>query len=304
MAEPYSSEHDHYIERYEKTGEARAIGRIRTVTAKRKDDSLFPIELSITEIEVDDEVHYAAFIRDISEKTRLQEQLVESERFAAIGNTAAKIAHEIANPLNGIYLTLQLVEQRLGRRAADDQTLPNIVKIKREVGRLNQLVQEFRTLSRQQRYDFRSMQLPQLIDDIVDLQQSLCDSRGIVIKRSIGADLPRIVVDEDKVKQALLNLVKNAVEAMPQGGILAIAVSRRGVDSMLVEVSDTGVGIAPRTNVFAPFATTKKDGTGLGLLIGWQIVAAHGGTISYDSEPGKGTTFRIVLPLTPPIRQS
>jgi C4-dicarboxylate-specific signal transduction histidine kinase len=88
--------------RYERTGEAHAIGRIRTVNAKRKNGELFPIELSVTEIEVDQDVHYAAFIRDISEKTRLQEKLVESERLAAIGTTAAKIGHELANPLNGM----------------------------------------------------------------------------------------------------------------------------------------------------------------------------------------------------------
>ena len=111
----YATEHDEYIARYEKTGEARAIGRIRTVTARRKNGEPFPIELSVTEIAVDQDVHYAAFIRDISEKTRLQGQLLESERLAAIGTTAAKIGHELANPLNGMSLTIQLLEQRLNK---------------------------------------------------------------------------------------------------------------------------------------------------------------------------------------------
>ncbi|MGN6719504.1 MAG: PAS domain S-box protein, partial [Candidatus Binatia bacterium] len=106
MGEPYAAEHDGYIERYENTGEPRAIGRIRTVTARKKDGTLFPIELSVTEIDIDQNVHYAAFIRDISDKVELQKQLMESEKLAAIGGTAAKIGHEIANPLNGIYLTL------------------------------------------------------------------------------------------------------------------------------------------------------------------------------------------------------
>ena len=117
MAEPYATEHDEYIARYESTGEAHAIGRIRTVTAQRKNGEPFPIELSVTEIAVDQEVHYAAFIRDISEKTRLQGQLLESERLAAIGSTAAKIGHELANPLNGMSLTFQLLEQRLSKIA-------------------------------------------------------------------------------------------------------------------------------------------------------------------------------------------
>jgi len=297
MAEPYASEHDEYVARYERTGEARAIGRIRTVTAKRKDGSLFPIELSVTEISVDEEVHYAAFIRDISEKTRLQEKLVENERLAAIGNTAAKIAHEIANPLNGIYLTLQLIEHRLSRRQEPGEVvLSSLVRVKKEIARLNQLVQEFRTLARQQRYDFRPMHLAGLIADVVDLQQPSFEANGIFVECKVPADAPAIPVDEDRFKQALLNLLKNAAEAMPAGGVISIEV-KPGNEDVTLEISDTGLGIAPDLDVFAPFVTTKKEGTGLGLLIVKQIVAAHGGEISFDSERGKGTTFRLTLPL-------
>ena len=110
MGEPYQSEHDSYIERYERTGVAHAIGRIRTVTAKRKSGELFPIELSVTKVAEDADVQYAAFIRDISEKAKLQDQLMERERLATIGTTAAKIGHELANPLNGMSLTIQLLE--------------------------------------------------------------------------------------------------------------------------------------------------------------------------------------------------
>jgi PAS domain S-box-containing protein len=299
MAEPYAAEHDGYIARYETTGEAHAIGRIRTVTARRKDGTLFPIELSVTEIEVDEDVHYAAFIRDISEKTRLQQQLVESEKLAAIGGTAAKIGHEIANPLNGIYLTLQLVEQRLGKQPSDDpRVAADIVKIKKEIARLNQLVQEFRTLSRQQDYHFRLTDVGALIADILDIQQPLCESNGILVRCAIAADVPAARVDEDKIKQALLNVIKNAGEAMPKGGTLSVAV-RGADDTVLIEISDTGGGIPADTDVFAPFFTTKKEGTGLGLIIVRQIVSAHGGAIFYDSQPGKGTTFHIMLPRDP-----
>ena len=132
-----------YIERYERTGEAKAIGQIRTVTARRKDGMLFPIELSVTEIEIDEDVHYAAFIRDISDKVELQKQLVESEKLAAIGGTAAKIGHEIANPLNGIYLTLQLFRGPSRQATVDERVTGDVLRIKKEIGRLNQLVQEF-----------------------------------------------------------------------------------------------------------------------------------------------------------------
>jgi PAS domain S-box-containing protein len=299
MAEPYAAEHDGYIERYEKTGEARAIGKIRTVTARRKDGSLFPIELSVTEIEVDQDVHYAAFIRDISDKTRLQQQLVESEKLAAIGGTVAKIGHEIANPLNGIYLTLQLVEQRLGRQpSSDERVAADVTKIKKEIGRLNQLVQEFRTLSRQQEYHFRMIDVGALISDMLDLQQPLCESHGIIMRRNIAGDLPTVPIDEDKIKQALLNLIKNAGEAMPNGGTMTVTVNRSH-DRVLIDIADTGSGIPDGADVFAPFFTTKKEGTGLGLIIVRQIVSAHGGAIFYESQPGKGTTFHITLPCDP-----
>jgi two-component system, LuxR family, sensor kinase FixL len=298
MAEPYSSEHDGYIERYERTGEARAIGRIRTVRGKRKDGEEFPLELSVTEIEVDNEIHYAAFIRDISANVALHNRAVENERLAAIGGTAARIGHEIANPLNGIYLTLQLVEQRLARQTlTDERVAADMLKAKKEVGRLNQLVQEFRNLSRKQEYKFRSTDLPAIIDEVLDPQRPVCESSGIVIKRRDAGDLPAVDIDEDKFKQALLNLIKNAIEAMPQGGELAVSTAcSSGGNDLIIIVSDTGTGVAPGTDIFAPFLTTKRDGSGLGLIIVRQIVSAHGGTLSCDSRPGVGTEFRIILP--------
>ena len=300
MAKPYASEHDGYIERYERTGEARAIGRIRTVMAKRKDGEQFPIELSVTEIDVDQDVHYAAFIRDISEKSSLQKQLLESERLAAIGMTAAKIAHELNNPLNGMSLTVQLLEQRLARASnplADDQATATVKRLKDEISRLNQLAGEFRAISRKERYDFRPTDLAPIIEDIVGMQAPHFAGHGIEIKSSMPPDLPPVKVDEDKIKQALLNLVKNAAEAMPGGGRISIGAALTD-DAVALEIADTGTGIPLDVDAFEPFATTKKGGTGLGLVIVRQIITAHRGKISYRSRPGEGTTFRIDLPLS------
>ncbi|HXV81724.1 MAG TPA: PAS domain S-box protein, partial [Candidatus Binatia bacterium] len=296
MAEPYASEHDEYIARYERTGEARAIGRIRTVTAKRKNGELFPIELSVTEIEVDQDVHYAAFIRDISEKAKLQRQLVESERLAAIGTTATKIGHELANPLNGMSLTIQLLEQQLKQQAnpPDSQLTTTIKRLKDEISRLNQLAGQFRLISRKERYDFHPTELAGLIDDVVKIQKPHFDQLNIKIDQIIPADLPVISVDRGKIKQALLNLLKNAAEAMPGGGKVSIeaCATEHGV---VIEITDTGMGIPLDIDAFEPFVTTKKEGTGIGLVIVRQIVTAHGGNIFYRSQPGLGTTFRIEL---------
>lgn len=300
MAEPYSSEHDGYIERYEKTGEARAIGRIRTVMAKRKNGEQFPIELSVTEIDVDQDVHYAAFIRDISDKNELQARLMESERLAAIGMTAAKIAHELGNPLNGMSLTVQLLEQRLARQSnplPDSHVAATLKRLKDEISRLNQLAGEFRTISRKEKYDFRRVSLARIVEDLISLQSADLSERGIELISLVPGDLPAVNVDADKIKQALLNLTKNSAEAMPSGGRITIEAFSTH-EALVLEISDTGTGIPLDIDAFEPFTTTKKTGTGLGLVIVRQIVTAHCGKISYRSRPGEGTTFRIHLPLS------
>lgn len=297
IAEPYASEHDARIARRGQTGKIQGIGRTITGTARRKNGELFPVELSVTEIPSDENVQYAAFIRDVSEKIGLQEQLVENERLAVIGSTAAKIGHEIANPINGMYLTVQLLEQRLAANpsASNGQIASSVRKIKDEIARLNQLVQQFRDISRKEKYDFRPVNLVELIDRVTEIQRPLCTGLGIEIESELESGLPIIMIDADKITQAILNLYKNAVEAMPHGGKVTVraSVSR---DRIVIAVSDTGVGIPPEMNIFEPFATTKKQGTGIGLVVVRQIVTTHGGTITYHSEPGRGTTFVLSLP--------
>ena len=172
MAEPYASEHDGYIARYESTGEPHAIGRIRTVSARRKNGETFPIELSVTQLAAGEEVNYAAFIRDISEKVKLQKQAVENERLATIGTMAAKFGHELGNPLNGMSLTIQLLEQRLKRLAesTDDQVSSTVVRLKSEISRLNSLLQDFRSLSRKETYNFQSTNLSGLVGEAIEIE--------------------------------------------------------------------------------------------------------------------------------------
>ena len=169
---PISREHDGYIERYERTGKAQAIGRIRTVTAKRKNGEIFPIELSVAMVPTDLEVQYGAFIRDISEKTRLQQQAVESDRLATIGTMAAKFGHELGNPLNGMSLTIQLLEQRLRKQlpTLDEQVSSTLTRLKSEISRLNSLLQDFRSLSRKEAYNYQPVQLADLITEAIEIE--------------------------------------------------------------------------------------------------------------------------------------
>jgi two-component system, cell cycle sensor histidine kinase and response regulator CckA len=302
MAEPYASEHDQYIERYEKTGEARAIGRIRTVTAKRKNGELFSIELSVTEIVADDDVHYAAFIRDISEKERLHAQLVENERLVAIGTTAAKIGHELANPLNGMSLTIQLLEQRLRKQSnlLDSQITSTVNRLHTEVSRLSTLLEQFRSLSRREKFNFQRTTLTALVGEAIEIEMPRFAELRIQVECSFASSLPTITVDIDKMKQVIFNLTKNAAEAMAGGGKITIKGSA-SENSIVLEISDTGTGVPAGIDIFEPFFTTKPQGTGIGLSVVQQIVSAHGGSISYSSEHGKGTTFVITLPQNSPM---
>lgn len=235
--------------------------------------------------------------QDITEKTRLQEQLVEKERLAAMSFTAAKLIHEIGNPLNGIYMTLQLLERRLQQAGvSDEKNLATFQTIVKEIHRLSALLGDFRSLYRDGRYHFQPVSLVQVVDQLLDVEQAEYARQGICVESLLDRDLPAVTADGDRLKQALLNLCKNAVEAMPQGGILTLR-AKQLAGEMIVEVADTGSGIPEGIDIWEPFKTTKRMGTGLGLVIVRQIIAAHGGTITYESDAGKGTTFRLSLPL-------
>jgi two-component system sensor kinase FixL len=297
MPDSDAAQHDAYVARYQQTGQVRAVGRVLALAAKRKSGESFPVEVSLAEIEAENDVHYAAFIRDMSEKSRLQAQLVESERLAAIGTMAARLAHEIANPLNGMYLTVQLLEQRLAKEptASNGQISANFKKIRNEIARLTQLVQQFRTISRREKYDFCSFNLTELIGDLVAMQQPLCAEAGVSIEPELESGLLTINADRDKLMQALLNLIKNSIEATPAGGKIVVRASANA-NTVTIQVADTGSGIPFDIDIFQPFATTKSEGTGIGLVVVRQIVTAHDGTITYTSDHGKGTTFTITLP--------
>lgn len=298
MADPNAREHDGYIARYERTHEARVFGRVRTEAARRKNGEVFPVEISLVEVTADPDMRYAAFIRDISEKVRLQEQLLERERLATIGTTAAKLAHEIGNPLNSMSMAAQLLQRRLETQHTmlDDKVFVSMRALHGEIARLSKLVQEFRALSRQQQFSLQPTDVRAVVSEVLTAEQASYATRGIVVEQTLPTDLPLVAADADKLKQVVLNLCKNAVEAMPAGGTLGVTVHNAQA-RVAIEVRDTGVGIPMGVNIFELFVTTKADGTGLGLPIVRQIVEAHRGTLTYTSEVGKGTTFIVSLPI-------
>jgi signal transduction histidine kinase/DNA-binding NarL/FixJ family response regulator len=229
------------------------------------------------------------------DRERLQRELLTHERLAAIGETAAALAHEIANPLNSMFVLAQLLQRRVRRIEGIDPKIPgDIDKLLEENRRLAGLLQEFRSQRGGQELDRARIDLAALCEHVIDMHRPFLRSQGIAVETEIGA-VPHTIADAHKLTQVLVNLIKNGAEAMPAGGTLSLRLFAEG-DELVVEIADSGTGIAAGLDVFAPFLTTKATGTGLGLPVAQQIVTAHGGTIGFTSDPGGGTTFRIRLP--------
>jgi two-component system, LuxR family, sensor kinase FixL len=230
------------------------------------------------------------------ERERLQREVEQRERLAAVGQTAAMLAHEIGNPLNSMHMLAQLLQRRLARaQGIDPSFAANLELILAENRRLNQLLLDFRSLARRREPERRPVDLPALLDRVLELQAPLLDAQGIHVRREVAAALPVVEADDAKLVQVLVNLVKNAVEAMLPGGTLTVRAAANERD-VTVEIEDTGGGIPDDIDVFEPFRSTKAAGTGLGLAIAREIVQAHGGSLDYRTARGAGTTFCVVLP--------
>jgi len=301
MSEPYATNHQAYIDRYESTGETRAIGHIRQVSARRKSGEEFPIELSVTQIsETEDGARYGAFIRDVGDRVRLQGELMHRERAVTVGTTASMLVHEIGNPLNNMALQLQALRRRLKKLDDSEPSVEKVDACAKEIDRLNRLVQEFRALSGRRRIVRRPLQMTRLLESVLANLMRL--SSGIKVEREFGDADAEVMADSDKVQQVFLNLLHNAVDAMPNGGVLTLQTQRSDTEYVL-QVLDTGEGVPAGLNVFEPFVTTKPHGTGLGLAICSEIVREHEGTLIFESAEREGSVFRMRIPLSPRERR-
>jgi signal transduction histidine kinase len=219
-----------------------------------------------------------------------------SERLALLGISAAAFAHEVANPLSAIFGALQFVESELEGEHVNGPVLrTTVLGAMREVDRLCLLLSEFRALALPQNLNLQSTDIKKVIEDVLAVQMRVYAAAGCSVTLEFENDLPPVTLDTAKVKQVILNLCNNGIEAMPEGGCLTLKGYHSG-QSMVLEIRDTGVGVPEGLDVFELFKTTKAGGTGLGLPIVHQIISAHNGTINYTTEPGRGTTFKISLP--------
>lgn len=267
------------------THKDRSLGWCRLITALTRDS------------ENGEPLFMVSTVEDITQHKQAEEKLRESARLATMGATAAKLAHEIGNPLNGMYTTIQLLERHLAKHKerADDVLTSTMQDLTHEIHRLRALLQEFLALARPHQLALQPIDLAVVVREVLAIEAPQYHEQGILIRQEFPKDLPPVLADREKLKQVLLNLCKNAVEAMPQGGTLTVRGDNAG-EYVALEVMDTGEGIPEGMDIFELFTTTKPGGTGLGLAIVRQIVAAHRGTITYNSTPRQGATFRVTLP--------
>ena len=264
----------------------------------------------------------ALILHDATEARQQTFEAIESERVQALTLLAASVAHEIGNPLNALHIHLQLMERELKKLkspstrtlasrtrsqtlSAEQETTDVVGKLdqylsvaKGEIHRLDYIVTQFLQAIRPTPLQIRFTSLNEVVQKTTQLLKPELDNRGITIKLKLGRDLPASPIDPTQMQQALVNLVKNAMQAMTRGGTLTLQTGE-SPEAVWVSVADTGGGIPQEqiNRIFEPFYTTKKKGTGLGLMIVQRIVRAHSGRIELESHVGSGTTFRIWLPL-------
>jgi two-component system sensor histidine kinase HydH len=237
-----------------------------------------------------------ALLRDLSELQHLRKEVERSQRLAAVGSLAAGVAHEIRNPLSSLKGFATYFRQRYGG-VPDDVKVADIMI--QEVDRLNRVITELLEFSRPMELKKKRTDLAGLVRHVLRTVEGQASGKGVTVQSNLPPGLPVAAIDPDRMTQVFLNLFLNALAAMDQGGVLSAGVTRHDEGSLRVTVTDTGAGIRKEDigRVFDPYYTTKPSGTGLGLAIVHRIVEAHGGEIRLESEPGKGTTFTILLPI-------
>jgi two-component system sensor kinase FixL len=309
MPNPDRSRHDGYLARYQSTGERHIIGIGRIVTGQRKDGTTFPMHLSIGEMQSGGVPHFTGFVRDLTEhqetQARLQElqsELVHVSRLSAMGEMASALAHELNQPLAAISNYM-----KGSRRLLATSSDPNRSKIEgaldraaEQALRAGQIIRRLRDFVSRGESEKRVESLSKLIEEAGALGLSGAREQGVQLRFNLNRDHDLVLVDRVQIQQVLVNLFRNALEAMAQSSQRELIASNLPVndDMMEISVSDTGSGFHKdvEQNLFQTFFTTKETGMGVGLSISRSIIEAHGGKMWAEANASGGATFRFTLP--------
>jgi two-component system, LuxR family, sensor kinase FixL len=314
MPPEHAHTHDQYLTNYKTTGTRKIIGIGREVRARHRDGTYFHIDLSVGEAKTPEGRQFVGILRDLTARKdtearlkELQADLIRLARVSALDEMGSALAHELNQPLTAIMLYLQAVEREFGRARESghteetDQRAKTILdKARREAQRAGSIIQRIRSLVEKREPERKPVDLNVIIDDAVDLTM-LGQDRGVTVVRDYQHDLPQIEVDPVQIQQVVVNLVRNAYEAVKscKGGRIEIA-TLADEKSVTLTIGDNGPGIPEdrMEDLFQAFKTGKRSGMGIGLAISRTIAQTHGGDLSVDpGGGGRGATFVIRLPL-------
>ena len=307
MPSPYREAHDSYLQRYYRTGERRIIGVGRVVVGERRDGSTFPMELAVGEMRIDEGRFFTGFVRDLTERqqteTRLQElqtELVHVSRLTALGEMASSLAHELNQPLSAIANYLKGTKMLLDAGEVQGGRVVDAVdRAAREALRAGEIIRRLRDFVARGETERRRESLSKLIEEASALALVGAKEHGVRVRFDLDPAADQVLVDRVQIQQVVLNLIRNAIDAMADLSKRELAVSvRPAADNMaMVSVADTGPGISQEIadRLFQPFITTKPTGMGVGLSISRTIIEAHGGRIWVEAGEGGGAVFRFTV---------
>jgi two-component system sensor kinase FixL len=309
MPQPYRREHDGYLNNYLSTGIPKIIGTGREVQAQRRDGSVFPIDLSVGEMNVGGQRAFIGIIRDITARHVAQRQVRELtaemlhiSRLSAMGQLSSSIAHELNQPLTAVVNYTEAARQMLSN-AKDRPVPPRVIEFMEKAGgqaeRAGQIIRRLRSFVEKSATERVYEDLSKVVEEASMLATIGAKVDDIAVSHELARDLPPVLIDKVQIQQVVVNLVRNAIEALNNADrrVLTVRTVSHN-DGLEVAVSDTGPGIAPEIadQLFKPFVTTKTSGMGIGLSISHSIIEAHGGRLWAEPNPGGGTIFRFVVP--------
>lgn len=311
MPEPDRSKHDEYMNRYLETGEAHIIGIGREAVGIRNTGEEFPIDLAVNRFQSADEPKFIGIIRDISDRKAAQqtmeenrEKLEHASRLSTIGELATGIAHEINQPLTAIISYAQACERMIASgKGIDDDLISALDNIGTQANRAADVISNLRGFAKYRSTNREWVDIESLISGLGPLMQLDAREHGVPVQIDISPGLPQINADPLQIQQVLLNLVRNAIDAMrdcadPGRGVVIRCENKRSA-FLDIFVKDHGTGLTSDAidHLFVPFFTTKEKGIGLGLAISHSIVAAHHGELQYERNPDGGSIFRVSIPV-------